>query len=313
MRNGTEQKPKLYFVVPCYNEEQALPVSSALFLEQMEKMVRQELIHPDSRILFVDDGSRDKSWEIIRELSAGDARFLGIRQSRNRGQQNALMAGLMEAMEDCDIAISLDCDGQDDVAASQAMVEAYLDGCEIVYAVRSNRNTDTVSKRVLARAYYRVLRCMGAEVVYDHSDYRLLSRKALCALSQYGESDLYLRGMIPLVGFKSTCVPYERKVRVAGRTHYPFQRMLSLAMDGITALSIRPIRMVGLLGAVLAVAGLLGMILRGGEELLYWLICLMGGLQLMGLGVVGEYVGRIHREVKGRPRYIISERTGKKT
>lgn len=312
MRNGAEQKPKLYFVVPCYNEEQALPISSALFLEQMEKMIWQDLIHPDSRILFVDDGSRDNTWKIIRELSDGNARFLGIRQSRNCGQQNALMAGLMEVREHCDIAISLDCDGQDDVAAAQSMVKAYLDGCDIVYGVRSNRDTDTVSKRVLARAYYCVLRCMGAEVVCDHSDFRLLSRKALCALSQYGESDLYLRGMISLVGFKSTCVSYERKVRVAGKTHYPFHRMLSLAMDGITALSTRPIHMVGLLGMVLVVVGLLGMVLRGGGELLYWLICFVGGLQLMGLGVVGEYVGRIHREVKNRPRYIISERTEEK-
>lgn len=311
MRSGTERKPKLYFVIPCYNEEQVLPISSTIFLEQMEKMIRQDLIHPDSRILFVDDGSQDKTWEIICGLSDSNARFLGIRQSRNRGQQNALLAGLMEAKEDCDITISLDCDGQDDVTAAQAMVETYLDGCEIVYGIRSNRQTDTVGKRVLARVYYRVLRCLGAGVVYDHSDYRLLSRKVLCALAQYGESDLYLRGLIPLVGFKSTCVPYERKVRLAGKTHYPFRRMMSLAMDGITALSIRPIRLVGLLGLVLTAAGLLGMFLCTGE-LLYWLICLMGGLQLAGLGVVGEYVGRIHREVKDRPRYIISERTEKK-
>ena len=302
-------KPKLYFILPCYNEEQVLPVSSRLFLDQLERMVQQGLIHPDSRILFVDDGSRDRTWEIITELSRCDRHFVGIRQSCNRGQQNALLAGLMEAKENCDIAITLDCDGQDDVAAAQSMVEAYLDGCEIVYGVRSDRNTDTPGKRMCAQMYYRVLRYMGAEVVYNHSDYRLVSRKVLCALDEYGEGDLYLRGLFPLVGFKSTCIPYERKERLAGKTHYPFRRMFSLAMDGITALSIRPIRMVGLLGLAMAAVGGLGMILHSGTDLIYWLICLVGGVQLTGLGIVGEYVGRIHREVKGRPRYHISDRT----
>lgn len=307
------KKPVLYIVVPCYNEEQVLPISSKMLLEQLTDMMGTQLIHADSRILFVDDGSRDSTWSIIEHLAREDEHFLGIRQSRNRGHQNAVLAGLMEAMKQCDITISIDCDGQDDIHAMQAMVEAYLDGCEIVYGVRSRRDTDSGLKRVTARLYYTLLRWLGIDVVFDHSDYRLVSRRALRAFAEYEEVNLYLRGLFPLVGFKSTCVPYERRARIAGKSHYSLKKMVALALDGITGLSVKPIRMIAGLGVLCTLAGLVGMLLcafgAAGGSGLPWLVVFMGGVQLTATGVIGEYIGKTYQEVKRRPRYIISERT----
>ena len=311
-KGASAVRPVLYIVVPCYNEELVLPITSQLFLQQLTAMTQKGLIHPDSRILFVDDGSKVKTWDVILSLSQQDPHFLGIRQSRNRGHQNAVLAGLMEAMERCDITVSIDCDGQDDIIAMERMVVAYLDGCEIVYGVRSSRNTDTPAKRLSAELYYKMLRRLGVEVVFNHADYRLVSQKALRAFAEYGEVNLYLRGLFPLVGFKTTCVSYERKERIAGKSHYPLKRMLALALDGITSLSIQPIRMITGLGFLTATAGLLGLLwcsVSQSGNLTHWLICLMGGIQLISTGVIGEYVGRIHQEVKHRPRYVISERT----
>ncbi len=308
-------KPVLYLVVPCYNEELVLSISSGLLLTQLTDMVEKELIHPDSRILFVDDGSKDGTWSIIKDLARENSTFLGIRQSRNRGHQNALLAGLMEVKDRCDITISIDCDGQDDVQAMTAMIQEYLNGCQVVYGVRSKRDTDSGLKRITATGYYRLLRWMGVDVVFNHSDYRLISREALEALSEFEEVNLYLRGMVPLVGFKCCCVPYERRKRLAGKSKYTLKHMVALAAEGITSLSVRPIRMIAGLGFLTTLMGLAGMVISAwqGDSLLGWLICFMGGVQLVSTGVIGEYVGKIYQEVKRRPRYIISERTQDKT
>lgn len=311
--------PVLYFVIPCYNEEAVLPVTGGLFLGELEDLVQKGKISAESRILYVDDGSRDKTWEILCEMSRRDGRALAIRQSRNRGHQNALLAGLMEAKELCDITVSMDCDGQDDVSAAEAMVDAYLDGCDIVYGVRGNRDVDTAFKRVTAQGFYRLLSWMGAEVVYNHADYRLMSARALRALAAFSEVNLYLRGLVPLVGFKSTVVEYDRRERLAGESHYPLRKMLHLAFDGITSLSVRPLKMITHLGVLLALVSFGGIVwavaraLTGGTVAgwasLTCMICFMSGIQLLCLGVIGEYIGKIYMETKGRPRYMISERT----
>ena len=252
-------------------------------------------------------------------MSSRDGRILAIRQSRNRGHQNALLAGLMEAAELCDITVSMDCDGQDDVGAVEAMVDAYRDGCDIVYGVRNNRDVDSAFKRTTAQGFYRLLSWMGAEVVYNHADYRLMSARALKALAEFSEVNLYLRGLVPLVGFKSTVVAYARRERLAGETHYPLRKMLHLAFDGITSLSVRPLKMIthlGLLLALLSLAGIIWAVVRAftggtvaGWASLMCIVCFMSGIQLLCLGVIGEYIGKIYMEAKGRPRYIISERT----
>ena len=313
------EAPVLYFVIPCYNEEAVLPVTAGSFLDELEELVQKGKISAESRILYVDDGSRDRTWEILREMSRGDGRVLAIRQSRNRGHQNALLAGLMEARELCDITVSMDCDGQDDVHAAEAMVDAYRDGCDIVYGVRGNRDVDSVFKRTTAQGFYRFLAWMGAEVVYNHADYRLMSARALNALAAFPEVNLYLRGLAPLVGFKSTVVEYTRRERQAGETHYPLRKMLHLAFDGVTSLSVRPLKMIthlGLLLALLSLAGIVWAVVRAltGGTVAGWAslmcsVCCMSGIQLLCLGVIGEYIGKIYMETKGRPRYIISERT----
>ena len=312
-------KPVLYIVIPCYNEEKVLPVTAPLFRNKLKSLIDAGKISENSRIMFVDDGSGDKTWEIISSLSKGENCFCGISLSRNRGHQNALLAGLMEAKSLCDVTISIDCDGQDDLDAMDKMVDEYLGGADIVYGVRDSRKTDTVFKRATAHLFYKFLKLMGAETVYNHADYRLMSAKALEALSKFQEVNIYLRGMVPMVGFKSTCVYYDRRERLAGKSHYPLRKMLSLAVSGITSLSIKPIRLIAAFGFFVAAVSLLGIIWSIVMLLLHktvpgWastvsIICFLGGIQLLSLGVIGEYIGKMYLEIKGRPRYIIDRRT----
>jgi glycosyltransferase involved in cell wall biosynthesis len=311
--------PILYIVVPCYNEEEVLPVTSGMFLEKLCALEQARKISPKSRILFVDDGSKDSTWQIICGLSKQDCHFKGIQQSRNRGHQNAVLAGLMEAKDHCDITISIDCDGQDDLNAMDAMVDAYLDGCEIVYGVRSNRRSDTFFKRFTAQSYYKLLKGMGVDTVYNHADYRLVSSRVLKEFECFKEVNLFLRGMFPLVGFKSTSVYYERKERIAGKSHYSLGKMLSLAFEGITSLSVKPLHIITGIGCFIALLSFIGVVWSivvalTGNSVPGWasmtsIICFLGGVQLTCLGVLGEYIGKIYMEVKGRPRYIISQRT----
>ena len=312
----------LYIIIPCYNEETVLPITSKLFLSKLNSLIESGKISNNSRILFVNDGSKDKTWEIICSLAKQDEHFIGISQSRNRGHQNAVLAGLMEAKDKCDITISIDCDGQDDINAMDEMVDQYLQGCEIVYGVRSKRDTDTFFKRFTAEGFYKLLNWMGAEVVYNHADYRLVSSRVLKEFANFKEVNLFLRGMFPLVGFKSTSVYYERHERIAGESHYPLSKMLGLAFDGITSLSIKPIRIITALGTIIAGFSFLGIVWSvimhlmnrsvAGWSSMTCIICLLGGVQLMCLGVLGEYIGKIYMEVKHRPRYIISELTESK-
>ena len=311
--------PKLFIIVPCYNEEEVLPVTAPLFLGKITDLVEKGKIAPGSRVLFVNDGSRDSTWEIIEELSRQNEVFLGISQSRNRGHQNAVLAGLMEAKDLCDITISIDADGQDDINAMDAMVDAYLDGFEVVYGVRSSRETDTFFKRFTAQSFYRFLAFLGAEVVYNHADYRLISAKVLQEFANFGEVNLFLRGLVPLVGFRSTTVEYVRNERMAGTSHYPLKKMIALAVDGITSLSVKPLQLIMSFGIFVAAVSFIGCIWAlvtalCGKAVAGWasmtcIICFVSGVQLISLGILGEYVGKIYLETKHRPRYIISERT----
>ena len=313
------QPPVLYIIIPCYNEEKVLPITSGMFLEKLNSMIVIGKVHENSRILFVNDGSRDNTWSIITQLSESDKHFQGIAQSRNRGHQNAVLAGLMEVKDRCDITISIDCDGQDDLNAMDQMVDAYIDGCDIVYGVRSRRDTDTFFKRFTAESYYKFLNRMGAEVVYNHADYRLMSSRVLHEFAKFKEVNLFLRGMVPLVGFKSTSVYYERHERLAGESHYPLKKMLKLAFDGITSLSVKPIRIITVTGLIISILSVIGIIWAlitalTGHTVAGWastacIVCFIGGMQALFLGVIGEYIGKIYLEVKARPRYIISERT----
>ena len=314
--------PILYIIIPCYNEEEVLPITCEMFLEKLTSLIGKGKISDDSRILFVNDGSKDKTWDIICGLAERDVHFKGISQSRNRGHQNAVLAGLMDSIDKCDMTISIDCDGQDDINAMDDMVDAYLDGCDVVYGVRSKRDTDTFFKRVTAEGFYKFMSAMGVETVYNHADYRLLSNRVMKELSKYQEVNLFLRGLIPLVGFKSTSVYYERNERIAGTTHYPLKKMLNLAIDGITSLSVKPLRLIASIGVIVAIISFIGVIWSVvmsliGHTVAGWasmtsIICFIGGIQLVCLGVIGEYVGKTYLEVKHRPRYIISERTDEK-
>jgi glycosyltransferase involved in cell wall biosynthesis len=313
-------QPTLYVIVPCYNEEQVLPATSELFLKELKELIHKEKISDKSRILFINDGSTDSTWEIICTLSHKDEHYQGISQSRNRGHQNAVLAGLMDSMKKCDITISIDCDGQDDITAMEDMVNAYLDGSEVVYGVRARRDTDTFFKRLTAECFYRLLNILGAEVVFNHADYRLISSRALAELGKFKEVNLFLRGMVPLVGFRSSKVYYNRHERIAGESHYPLSKMLALAFDGITSLSIKPLQMIIMLGIFVSVASFAGVIWAvvshlTGRTVAGWAsmtctVCFLGGVQLICIGVIGIYIGKIYLEVKHRPRYIISERTG---
>ena len=317
MNNRTE--PILYIVIPCYNEQEVLPITAPMFLQKINDLAAAGKISPDSRVLFVNDGSKDRTWGIINELASSDEHYVGICQSRNRGHQNAVLAGLMEAKSCCDITISIDCDGQDDINAMDGMVDAYRDGCDIVYGVRSKRDTDTFFKRFTAESFYKILNAMGAEVVFNHADYRLMSARALEEFAKFKEVNLFLRGMVPLVGFKSTCVTYERHERIAGESHYPLSKMLALAFDGITSLSIKPIRFITGFGVFVALVSFIGVLWAvieaamgltvSGWASMTSIICFVSGVQLICLGVIGEYIGKIYLESKHRPRYIISETT----
>ena len=307
----------LYIVVPCYNEEEVLPETSRRLREKLEAMMAAGTISRDSRILFVNDGSKDRTWEVIEELHQTCPLFSGVDLTRNRGHQNALLAGLMTAKERCDMAISMDADLQDDVDAVDRMVEQYYAGCDIVYGVRSSRKKDTFFKRFTAEGFYRLMNAMGAETVFNHADYRLMSRRALEGLSQFREVNLFLRGIVPMIGYRTGTVEYERGERFAGESKYPLKKMLSFAMEGITSLSVKPIRMItglGFLVFAISIIMLIYSIVRWamGETILGWasLICsvwAIGGLILLSLGVIGEYIGKIYLETKERPRFLIRE------
>ena len=316
-------KPVLYLVVPCFNEEEVIGITCPIFVEKLKELIGAGKIAPESRVLFVDDGSRDNTWNIIKEKSKECSLVEGISLSRNRGHQNALLAGLCEAKDKCDITVSIDCDGQDDINAVDKMIEEYLGGCEIVYGVRSSRKTDSFLKRSTARLFYKLMSFMGVETVYDHADYRLVSSKVLKSFEEFTEVNVFLRGMFPLVGFKSTSVYYERKERLAGKSKYSPAKMLALALDGITSLSVKPIRIITLFGCLVAFLSFVGIIWSvvvqlTGKSVAGWasitsILCFLGGVQLVSLGIIGEYIGKIYLETKGRPRFIIAEKTEDKT
>lgn len=307
----------LYIVVPCYNEQAVLPETARRLREKLEALIEAGTLSPQSRVLFVNDGSKDKTWEIISQLHAECPLFSGADLSRNRGHQNALLAGLMTAKDRCDMAISMDADLQDDIGAVDAMVEQYQAGCDIVYGVRSSRKKDTFFKRFTAEGFYRLMHFMGAETVFNHADYRLLSRRALEGLAQFKEVNLFLRGIVPMIGYPSAVVEYERGERFAGESKYPLKKMLSFAMEGITSLSVKPIRYITLLGFLIflvSIAMLVYSVVRWahGATIIGWasVICsvwAIGGLVLLSLGVIGEYIGKIYLETKGRPRFLLRE------
>ena len=311
--------PILWIVVPCYNEEQVLPLTAPMFLEKLNSLTAQGMISANSRILFVNDGSSDRTWEIVREMAEKDEHFIGISQSRNRGHQNAVLAGLMEAKDRCDITISIDCDGQDDINAMDRMIGEYLKGAEIVYGVRAKRDKDSFFKRFTAESFYKLMKGLGAEVVFNHADYRLISARVLKEFADFEEVNIFLRGMVPLVGFPSATVSYDRAERLAGRSHYPLRKMLALAFNGITSLSVKPISLITASGIGFSLVGLALMIWAVVEAILGktvagWasticIICLLGGIQLISLGILGQYIGKTYLETKRRPRYIISART----
>ena len=308
---------RLYIVVPCYNEEEVLPETARRLRAKMTALTEAGKIAPDSRVLFVNDGSKDRTWDIIRSLHESDPLFSGLDLTRNRGHQNALLAGLMTVRDRCDMAISMDADLQDDINAVDEMVDKYRDGCDIVYGVRSSRTTDTFFKRFTAESFYRLMNFLGANVVFNHADYRLLSRRALEGLAQFKEVNLFLRGIVPMIGYRTDTVEYARGERFAGESKYPLKKMLSFAMEGITSLSTKPIRYITLLGFLIflvSIAMLIYSVIRWamGATIIGWasLICsvwAIGGLILLSLGVIGEYIGKIYLETKGRPRFLIRE------
>lgn len=300
----------LYIVVPCYNEEEVLPETAKRLKSKLNAMIKDGAVSEDSKILFVDDGSNDKTWSIIEDLHKDDPVFTGIKLSRNRGHQNALFAGLMAAKEQCGYAISVDADLQDDIEVLDKFAEEYKKGAEIVYGVRKSRDTDTAFKRGSAQSFYKLLDAMGVEVVYNHADYRLMSKKALDALSEYGEVNLFLRGIIPQLGYKTAKVEYDRHERFAGESKYPLSKMLNLAADGITSFSVKPIRMITTVGIILFVCSVVFLIwslIFNQTYLTLASVWLLGSLQLTAIGIVGSYVGKTYMETKKRPRYFIEK------
>ncbi len=306
---------KLMVVIPCYNEEAVLPETSRRLVAKMAQLTSDGLIAPDSRVLLVDDGSRDRTWELIDALHKDDPLFEGVKLSRNRGHQNALLAGLMTARGRCDMCISMDADLQDDINAMDRFIQTYNEGCAVVYGVRNKRATDTVFKRETALMFYRLMKGLGVDITFNHADYRLMSARALDALAQFGEVDLFLRGLAPLVGFQSDVVTYDRSERFAGESKYPFKKMLAFAIDGITSFSVKPLRLITTVGLVIFVVSLFMLLYTlvswiGGHAVLGWTstlasIWMIGGIQLLSLGVIGEYIGKIYNETKARPRFII--------
>ena len=307
----------LYIVVPCYNEEAVLPETGRRLKEKMAALVSGGLIDKKSRVCFVDDGSKDRTWDLIKEFTAADELFSGIKLAHNRGHQNALLAGLLTAKEYADIVVSMDADLQDDIGALDRFIEKYNEGCDIVYGVRSSRKKDSFFKRNTALAYYRFLAKMGVDIVYNHADYRLMSKRALNALAEFREVNLFLRGIVPLIGFKTAIVEYERNERFAGESKYPLKKMLSFAIDGITSFSIKPIRLITSLGFIIFILSLAMLIYSivikitghadSGWASIICSIWMIGGIQLLSLGIIGEYIGKIYNETKSRPRYIIEE------
>ena len=309
--------PILFIVIPCYNEQEALPITAKRMTELTDDMIARGLIAPSSRVVLVDDGSKDATWDVISRLHAADARFEGVKLAHNVGHMNALWAGMTLSSGRCDCAISIDADLQDDVNAMYGFLEEFGKGADVVYGVRSSRRRDTWFKRTTAQGFYKIMRKLGADLVYNHADYRLLSARALEALLSFGEVNMFLRGMVPLLGFKTAEVYYERGERVAGESKYPLKKMIAFAMEGITSLSNKPIRYVLLLGALCALLGVVmavyvlvslvqGRTVQGWPSLMMS-IWLLGGLQLMALGMIGEYVGKIYMETKRRPKFILEE------
>ncbi|MBQ9471561.1 MAG: glycosyltransferase family 2 protein [Ruminococcus sp.] len=308
---------KLYIAVPCYNEEEVLPDSAAKLRAKLRSMMSDGLISDDSRIVFIDDGSADATWRLITELHESDSIYSGIKLSRNRGHQNALMCGLMTLKDEADAVISIDADLQDDIGVFDEMVRKYEDGCDVVYGVRSKRKTDTFFKRFTAEGYYKVLDRMGAKVIFNHADFRLMSRRALQAFAEFHETNLFLRGLVPMVGYKSDIVTYERSERLAGESKYPLKKMLALAWEGITSLSTKPIKMITRLGIIMLVISLIMLIYtliryfmgatNTGWASLMVSIWAIGGLQMLAIGIIGEYIGKIYLESKHRPRFIVEE------
>lgn len=308
---------KLYLVIPCYNEEEVLPETAKRLNRLFDAMEAGDLISGESRIVFVDDGSRDRTWELISSLSTDYPRFRGIKLAKNAGHQNALLAGLMTVKDECDCAISIDADLQDDIEVIPQFIRKFDEGCDVVYGARNDRTTDTFFKRTTAVGFYKFMKAMGVDVVFNHADYRLMSRRALEALSEFSEVNLFLRGLVPLVGYKSDIVYYQRGERFAGESKYPLKKMLSFAFDGITSFSIKPIRLVWSVGAVISILAIVAAIYTliakfwgvttAGWSSLMISIWFLGGVQLVSVGIIGEYIGKIYKETKRRPRYIIEE------
>ena len=307
----------IYLVVPCYNEEEVLRETASRLEDKIQGLISNKVISDKSRIAFVDDGSKDKTWSIIEELNSNNKIFSGVKLSRNRGHQNALLAGLMTVKDYCDAAISLDADLQDDINVIDEFIEKFKDGCDIVYGVRSERKTDTMFKRTTAQGFYKVMKALGVDIVYNHADYRLMSKRALDSLEDFKEVNLFLRGIVPLIGYKSDVVLYERNERFAGESKYPLKKMLSFAFEGITSFSVKPIRLILIIGIMMFLSSLLAIL----YFLIVWMadktvqgwttvvasIWMLGGIQLLCLGVIGEYVGKIYIESKERPKFIIDK------
>ena len=301
----------LYIVVPCYNEQAVLPETTRRLSAKLHALIDARRVSPDSRVLYVDDGSRDETWNIIEHAHAEDPLFCGAKLSRNRGHQNALLAGLMTARERADMVVSMDADLQDDIDVVDRFLDEYYSGHDIVYGVRSSRASDTAFKRLTGEGFYKLMALLGVELVFNHAEYRLMSRRALEALEGYTEINLFLRGIVPLIGFPSAIVTYERAERFAGETKYPLKKMIAFAVEGITSFSVKPLRLIGWLGALIMLLSIIALIVwlcaGGGTALIacsVWLAC---GVQLVSAGVVGEYIGKIYSEVKRRPRYFIEK------
>lgn len=305
----------LYIVIPCYNEEEMLPITAEALMKKMDSLKAVGRISPASKVMFVDDGSKDKTWEVIEKLHTLSPMFTGLKLSRNKGHQNALLAGLMTARNYADIIVSMDADLQDDINAIDGFLDKRAEGCDIVYGVRSSREKDTAFKRGTAQAYYKVLSHMGVEITYNHADYRLMSKRAVDSLAEFKEVNLFLRGLVPMVGFKSDIVTYERNERQAGESKYPLKKMIAFAVEGITSLSVKPIRFITFLGLLIFLVSIIMLIYFFviwcvGKSVTGWAtivisIWALGGLQLLAVGVIGEYIGKIYLESKARPKYII--------